>query len=1224
MHWRCTWRTGPDTGAATTLTIGRHVVGRAPRAAVRCDDTALEPHHLLLEVHDDGRLTATQLAGRVPVRSGDGAVVDGESPIASDTALEIGSSTLWCTRSAAVEATTNVRADGAVTRRPRAVPTWQPADLAAPSEPDLHRQPPGGLVPALLGLVGAGVMATVLHQMMFVVFGAMGAFVAVASWATQHAADHRRRAAARSDYANAVAAHTTALQADRAAFAIAHLSATPTTAAARQSADERTGLWERRSAQADAWWVSIGIGPVAWRSGTELSAHLPDMPVPAVLGPDQRVVVAGTGADAVARAWLVQLATTCGPADLRIVVATAHPERWQCFRGLPHLAAPDGTEAVVSHDDLPLVFEQFGDHGHHIVLVTDDADALATRTSSVRRVLTRHQPALLAVLPDDREVPAVCGASLTLQRGPMARWVEDTATTLLPVLVRVAGMSAASTCSVVAALAPLQDPEDTLATGRMPNDVRWAEIMGPIDADAIAAAWTLDAHRSAPRAPIGMAADGVVDIDLVRDGPHGLLAGTTGAGKSELLRTLVAGLAVRNSPAQLQFVLIDYKGGATFDALIGLPHVTGVITDLDAHLADRALRSLHAELRRREAVLREYGAADLATLRKAAPNASLPRLVVVVDEFAALVAEQSAFLHALVGVAQRGRSLGVHLLLATQRPQGVISDDIRANTNLRIALRLQDDADSLDVVGDRIAATLPRGTPGRAVLRLGPDEHVVFQTAHLDEVHTVVDAVRTATELTGLAAGTPPWQPPLPAVLHLHDVEGDPIDHIGHIGHIDDPDQQRRLPLLWRPSDGSVIVIGSPGSGVSSTLRTLAACALAEPDVHVYVITAERRGWSTFADHPAVAVVQLHERERLARLLHRLRAPGDGTIRRTVVLDDLELLRRTVDGVDTPDEHDALQAVLDGVPGDITLAGSATTAALPLGLTSRCPQRWVMHVHDAHEALAFGVAAQQVPAPIPGRAHLAELGLTAQLIHPADVPPPHRSTSPVEPITVVAEHVDASWLPPGCVTADHLLLPVGLDVASGRPWVLPVPDGDHRLVLGGSRSGRSTTLSRLTAAWRAAHPDGALVVVLPRRSNFARHLAGTVLEGGAPCHQSLPTSGPTLLVVDDAELVDDSDGWLSAAIASRRSGLTVMAAARPDALRQRYGHWTLGIRHARLGLVAAGGNDTDGDLLSAVLPRRSPVAPRPGLMWVVQDGSSRLVQVATDAFALDPAAHSAG
>ena len=1185
---------------------------------MRCDDPALEPHHLLLEVHEDGRLTATQLAGRVPVRSGDGAVVGGHSTIAPDTSLEIGSSTLWCTRSALAEATTNVRPDGAVTRRPRAVPAWQPADLVAPNEPDLRREPPGGLVPALLGLIAAGVMAVVLHQMMFVVFGAMGAFVAVASWATQHVADRRRRAATLSHHAAAVAAHANELNADRAAFAVAHLAATPTTATTRQSADERNGLWERRPTHVDAWSVSIGIGPVAWRSDTEHSSHLPDMPVPALLGPDQRVAVVGNGATAVALAWLMQLATSCGPADLRVVVATGHPERWQCLRGLPHLAAPDGIDAVVSHDDLPMVFEQFGDHDHHIVLVTDDAEALATRTSSVRRVLTRRRIALLAVLPDDREVPAVCGAALTLQQGPMARWVADTAVSLLPVQVRVAGMSTRSTRAVVAALAPLHDPEDTLASGRMPNDVRWEAILGLVDANAIAAAWTLDEHHSGPRTPIGMAADGVVDIDLVRDGPHGLLAGTTGAGKSELLRTLVAGLAVRNSPAHLQFVLVDYKGGATFDALTGLPHVTGVITDLDTHLADRALRSLHAELRRREGVLRDHGVADLATLRTAAPNTSLPRLVVVVDEFAALVAEQSAFLHALVGVAQRGRSLGVHLLLATQRPQGVISDDIRANTNLRIALRLQDDADSIDVVGDRIAATLPRGTPGRAVMRLGPDEHVAFQTAHLHNVNAVVEAVRSATELTGLAAGTPPWQPPLPALLHIHDVQDD------HIGRIDDPDQQRHLPLRWRPNDGSVMVIGSPGSGVSSTLRTLAARALTEPDVHVYVLTAEQQGWACFADHPAVAVVQLPERERLARVLQRLCEPSDVTTRRIVVLDDLELLRRTVDGIDTPDEHDALRAVMDGVPGDIVLVGSTSTATPPVGLTSRCPHRWVLHVHDANEALAFGVSPQHVPAPVPGRVHLAELGLTAQLVCPPQVLPRHPATRPVDPITLVPEYVDAAELPTGCVTDDHLLLPVGLDVASGRPWVLPVPDGDHVLVLGGSRSGRSTTLSRLAIAWRAAHPDGAIVVVLPRRSNFTRHLADTVLEGGTlPCH-SLPSERPALLVIDDAELVDDPDCWLSTAVTSRTSGLTVLAAARPDALRQRYGHWTLGIRHARLGLVAAGGNDTDGDLLGAVLPRRSPVAARPGLMWVVQDGSSRLVQVAADALVLDPAAHRSG
>ena len=153
------------------------------------------------------------------------------------------------------------------------------------------------------------------------------------------------------------------------------------------------------------------------------------------------------------------------------------------------------------------------------------------------------------------------------------------------------------------------------------------------------------------------------------------------------------------------------------------------ISDLDDHLADRALRSLHAELRRREQLLRSVGAADLSAYRRLASCEVLPRLVVVIDEFAALVSEQPDFLHALVGIAQRGRSLGVHLILATQRPSGVISDDIRANTNFRLALRLHDSADAMDVVGDRSPASIPRGLAGRAVMRLGPEEVLTFQTA---------------------------------------------------------------------------------------------------------------------------------------------------------------------------------------------------------------------------------------------------------------------------------------------------------------------------------------------------------------------------------------------------------------------------------------------------------------------------------------------------------------
>ena len=268
---------------------------------------------------------------------------------------------------------------------------------------------------------------------------------------------------------------------------------------------------------------------------------------------------------------------------------------------------------------------------------------------------------------------------------------------------------------------------------------------GALSERQLAATWRARRGRT-PQAVVGMTADGTVELDLVRDGPHALVAGTTGSGKSELLRSLVAALALGSSPEDLTFLLVDYKGGSAFDACADLPHVVGVITDLDDHLAERALRSLGAELRRREALLREAGVGDLAAYREHDIEEPLARLVVVIDEFATLAAELPEFLRALVGVAQRGRSLGVHLVLATQRPGHAISDDIRANTNLRIALRVQDPAESVDVVGTTTASRLPRRRPGRAVVRLGADEELVMQTARV----TADGSER------GLAAGSGP------------------------------------------------------------------------------------------------------------------------------------------------------------------------------------------------------------------------------------------------------------------------------------------------------------------------------------------------------------------------------------------------------------------------------------------------------------------------------------
>ncbi len=273
------------------------------------------------------------------------------------------------------------------------------------------------------------------------------------------------------------------------------------------------------------------------------------------------------------------------------------------------------------------------------------------------------------------------------------------------------------------ALAPLRDATPDDQQSALPAAARLLDLL-PFDAtDAVALETSWRVSPRGTRVVLGVGEDGEpLVVDLAADGPHTLVAGTTGAGKSELLQTLVAGLALANRPDEMSFVLVDYKGGAAFRDCARLPHTVGTVTDLDGHLTERALRSLGAELRRRETVLRSAGCKDLDDYLATAPAGSPPlaRLVLVVDEFATLVEELPDFVGGLVGIAQRGRSLGVHLVLATQRPGGVVSADIRANTSLRIALRVTDPAESTDVVDVRDAADIPRANPGRAVLRAGP------------------------------------------------------------------------------------------------------------------------------------------------------------------------------------------------------------------------------------------------------------------------------------------------------------------------------------------------------------------------------------------------------------------------------------------------------------------------------------------------------------------------
>src|SRR5690606_6411780 len=268
-------------------------------------------------------------------------------------------------------------------------------------------------------------------------------------------------------------------------------------------------------------------------------------------------------------------------------------------------------------------------------------------------------------------------------------------------------------------------------------------------------------HDADLRGLIGHNGQEPFHLDLRTNGPHALVGGTTGAGKSEFLQAWVLGMATAHSPDRVTFLFVDYKGGAAFADAVDLPHTVGLVTDLSQHLVRRALTSLRAELHYREHLLNRKKAKDLVSLERTGDPEAPPSLIIIVDEFAALAKEIPEFVDGVVDVAARGRSLGIHLIMATQRPAGVIKDNLRANTNLRIALRVADAADSVDVVGTPVAAEFDPGIPGRAVARSGPTRLVAFQTGYAGG-HTSDEVAAPEVEIAELAYGTPAvWQEPV-------------------------------------------------------------------------------------------------------------------------------------------------------------------------------------------------------------------------------------------------------------------------------------------------------------------------------------------------------------------------------------------------------------------------------------------------------------------------------
>ncbi|MDR1728464.1 MAG: type VII secretion protein EssC [Acidobacteriota bacterium] len=401
-----------------------------------------------------------------------------------------------------------------------------------------------------------------------------------------------------------------------------------------------------------------------------------------------------------------------------------------------------------------------------------------------------------------------------------------------------------------------------------------------------------------------------LDIHEKYHGPHGLVAGTTGSGKSETLQSYILSLAVSYHPHEVAFILIDYKGGGMAQSFLGLPHLAGVITNLGGNATNRALLSINAEIKHRQRVFNEYKVkhidAYIELYRSGVATEPMPHLLIIADEFAELKKEQPEFVRALVSAARVGRSLGVNLILATQKPSGVVDDEIWSNTRFRLCLRVADKQDSNEML-KRPDAAFITGT-GRGYFQVGNDEiFEEFQSGWSGAEYTpevpFADDKNIKVELLNLIGknGVPKqkmkkksdniakltqldvvvkhtaqvaaenqiselrqiWLPPLPKTLYLEDLAETPkpegFSLLVPVGLADNPENQSQYPVAVDfLRDGHLLVCGSGGSGRTTLLQTLiygAAARYSAEEVNIYVADFSSRTMAVFSSLPHVGGV---------------------------------------------------------------------------------------------------------------------------------------------------------------------------------------------------------------------------------------------------------------------------------------------------------------------------------------------------------------------------------
>ncbi|MEF3403281.1 FtsK/SpoIIIE domain-containing protein [Agromyces sp. CCNWLW203] len=715
-------------------------------------------------------------------------------------------------------------------------------------------------------------------------------------------------------------------------------------------------LWERRRTDADALSMRVGVAEVALdvrfegggrdrgetrRVGVApapVAAELRNGPL-GIAGPAEAV-------RSVSRSIVASFATLRSPRDSEIVVVCPDDaaEAWAWTQWLPHTESGSAAAAIGNTGDsrrervreLGVVLEQrvraSGQRGappsNDILVVVDGAREYRMLPGMVP--LLEHGAAhgihVIALDSERARLPEEAKSVVVVDDHDPAMARVETGSEYYPIVL-LDGLSVTRCEQIARSLCSLRHVSGVGDDAMLPMSVRYAELL-KIDLDdpePIVRRWST--HPRNTFVVVGATGEGEFAIDISRDGPHALVAGTTGSGKSEFLQALVVSLAMANRPDALNFVLVDYKGGSAFADCERLPHTVGMVTNLDARETERALASLDAELKRREKVLRDMNAKDVdsawAKDADTAARRGLARLMIVIDEFAELKTELPEFIDGLVRIARVGRSLGVNLVLATQRPAGVVTPEMQSNINLRVALRVTDRTDSSDILGSGEAAMISPSTPGRGFVRTGPaSAPAPFQTARVagirpgaqrqvkvlprkaplewpdlgypvrypkavstqqqnadhddTDLRALVNLITAATQQLGVPKNPSPWLMPLPTVLPLEKFQDQrvPEHHIA-LGLEDVPGEQSQRTLTWGVAEGShVLFLGGALSGRTTALRTMLAQLVQEfspADLHMYIIDFGNGALLPLVDAPHTgAVVTQLDSDRLPRLVQRL------------------------------------------------------------------------------------------------------------------------------------------------------------------------------------------------------------------------------------------------------------------------------------------------------------------------------------------------------------------